>query len=44
MEVEFFKRPSILFAATYMKWCIEIWWFFLNFGRILAIENLKKST
>jgi hypothetical protein len=43
MEVEFFKTSFYPFVATYLTRCKEIWWFFLNFGRILAIENLKKK-
>jgi hypothetical protein len=41
MKVKFLKHPS-LFLATLHQPCIEIWRFFLNFGRIVAIENLKK--
>jgi hypothetical protein len=42
MKVEDFKYPSI-FLATLIEPYIEIWWFFLNFGRILIIEHLKKQ-
>jgi len=41
MKVEDFKHPSI-FLATLIEPYIEIWWFFLNFGRILTTEHLKK--
>jgi hypothetical protein len=39
-ERKFLKHPSI-FLATLHEACIEIWQFFLNFGRIMAIENLN---
>jgi hypothetical protein len=41
----FFKQPSI-FLVPYLNPCEnrEIWWFSLNFGGIMAIENLTFST
>jgi hypothetical protein len=37
-----YKFLNIFFSVTYFKRFQEIWRFFFNFGRIVAIENLKK--
>jgi len=37
-----FLKTSFYNLATYLKPYLEIWKNFLNFGRILAIENLKR--
>jgi hypothetical protein len=39
MKAKNFKNPSIFLATSLiLDTCIKIWRFFLNFGRILAIE------
>jgi hypothetical protein len=40
MKKKVLKHPSIIFGYL-LEPCIEIWWFFLNFGRIRATENFK---
>ncbi len=40
-ESKIIKNPSI-FLATSFEPCVEIWWFNLNFGRTMAIENFKR--
>ncbi len=42
MKVKKWKHPSI-FLATLFEPPGEIWRFFLNLGRIIAIENLQKA-
>jgi hypothetical protein len=37
------KNPSISSVSYFEPWIIEIWRFFLNFGRIMAIEKLQKA-
>jgi hypothetical protein len=41
MKVWFLKHASFNILATYLYH--ELWWFFLNFGWILAIESLKNT-
>jgi hypothetical protein len=41
MEVKICKISFYIFSYI-LEPCIEIWHFFLKFGQILAIENLKK--
>jgi hypothetical protein len=38
-----FKHPSVSLATNLNHVGLELWQFFLNFGRIMAIENLKKD-
>ncbi len=40
----FFNKNILFYIFGYLLdyTCIEIWWFFLNFGWILGTENLKK--
>jgi hypothetical protein len=41
MKEKFVKHPpSSSFWLPLLETCAEIWRFFLNFGQILAIENL----
>jgi len=42
MKVKFVKHPSSSssFWLPLLEPCAEIWRFFLNFGQILAVENL----
>jgi hypothetical protein len=43
MKVVFIKKNPSIFLVSYFEPCvIEIWGFFLNFGRIMAIEKLQK--
>jgi hypothetical protein len=42
MKVKIWKHPS-MFLATLFEPLGEIWRFFLNLGRIMAIENLQKA-
>jgi len=42
-ESNFFKKNPFIFLVSYFEPCIiEIWRFFLKFGRIMAIEKLQK--
>jgi hypothetical protein len=41
MNEKFFRDPFYIFCYL-LEPCTEIWNIFLNFGRILAVENLKK--
>jgi hypothetical protein len=38
----FFFKNIFLYFWLLLEPCIEIWRFFLNFGQILATENLRK--
>jgi hypothetical protein len=40
-ESKIFKTLFYVFGYL-LEQCMKIWWFFLNFGWILVIENLKK--
>ncbi len=42
MKIQVLKNILLYFWLTYFNPCIEIWKFFLNFFRILAIENLER--
>jgi hypothetical protein len=42
-EKSILERPSIFLATNQIELFVEIWQFFLNFGQILTIENLKKT-
>jgi len=44
MKAKNFKHPSrYILSYLLVDPCIEIWRFFLDFFRVLAIENLKKK-
>jgi hypothetical protein len=42
MKVNFYKRPSFLLPAYLNHVYLKLWRYFLNFGQIMAIENIKK--
>jgi hypothetical protein len=44
MEVKKFQHPSYYMFGYLLEPCIEIWNFFLKFGRVMAIEKSQKST
>jgi hypothetical protein len=42
MKGKKFKTSLCIFGYLLDESCLEIWWFFLNFGQILAIEIPKR--
>jgi hypothetical protein len=41
-ESNFFLKATFYIFGYVLEPCMEIWWIFLNFGLIMAIENLRK--